>query len=108
MYEIEVKGGQIVVGDEVLKLCDKFRERELQMQEWKNEEEEFRLALKEAMEKCHLDKWEYVDDSRHIYAKYMPEQIRKTVDTAALKENGLYDAFTKETVVKPTVRLKIE
>lgn len=108
MYEIEVRNGQIVVGEEVIKICEMFRDRELQIQQWKNEEEEFRLALQEAMEQTGNDKWEFKNDNLYIYAKYMPEQIRKTVDTAALKENGLYDAFTKETVVKPTVRLKIE
>lgn len=39
---------------------------------------------------------------------YIPESTRKTVDTAKLKEQGLYETFLKESKVKDTVRISLK
>lgn len=39
---------------------------------------------------------------------YIPENTRKTVDTAKLKEQGLYEYFLKESKVKDTVRISLK
>lgn len=48
----------------------------------------------------------FEDDNFKI--TYIPESVRKTVDTAKLKEQGLYEAFTKETKVKDSVRITLK
>lgn len=47
-------------------------------------------------------------DSPIIKIKYVDGFSRKSVDTARLKAENLYDIYSKETEVKPSVRITIK
>ena len=38
----------------------------------------------------------------------VPSHEKKTVDTKKMKEEGVYDLYTKTTIVKPSVRISIK
>lgn len=105
-YDIENRAGQLVIGQKAIDLMKQFQEWEVEAQERKNIMEDFRNALMDAMEKTGNKKWEIDTDEVSAVVTYVESQIRKTVDTNALKEDGLYDAYTKETVTKPQVRIR--
>ena len=105
-FDITTKGGQLVLGEQALALMEQFQQWEVEAQEHKNVMEEFKQALQEAMEATGTKKWDIDTDTLSVVVNYIGPQVRKTVDTAALKEQGLYEAFTKETTVAPTVRIK--
>lgn len=106
MFDITVKGGQVIVGESVLNVMRELQEWEIENQEKKNQAEELRAALYEAMKKANIKKWDYQDESLGVTVSRIDEQVRRTVDTNALKEAGLYEAFTKSTVTAPSVRIK--
>lgn len=47
-------------------------------------------------------------DSEVMKIKYVAPFTRKSVDTEKLKEHGLYDEYSKETAVSPSVRIVIK
>lgn len=47
-------------------------------------------------------------DSDVVRITYIEPSVRKTVDTKKLKEEGLYDFYTKESPVKDSVRIELK
>lgn len=47
-------------------------------------------------------------DSEVMKIKYVAPFTRKSVDTEKLKEHGLYEDYSKETAVSPSVRIIIK
>ena len=105
-YDIETKGGHLVLGDKAIALMEQFQQWEIEAQERKNIMEEFKQALLTAMEATGTKKWDVDTENLSAVVNYIGPQVRKTVDIAALKEQGLYEAFAKETSIAPTVRIK--
>ena len=102
--EIKMVGRQVVAPREVYDLIEKQRQLEEQMKENEQQLNDFKDALLRAMEQNGIKKWE----NDLISVTYVPASLRKTVDTAKLKEEGLYDQFTKESPVNASVRLKFK
>lgn len=45
-------------------------------------------------------------DTEYLTLTYIPETIRESVDTQKLKDEGLYDYYKKQSVVKEQLRIK--
>ena len=101
MFDIQVHNGQIDVSLEVMQLLEEAREIDLRKKETDIKLAEFREALQNAMETNGIKKW----DNSVMTAIYKPATERKSVDTNALKEQGLYDSFLKTSPVKASVQV---
>ena len=101
MFDIQIHNGQIDLSLEIAQLLEEARELDLKKKENDIKMSEFREALLEAMQKHGIKKWE----NDIMTAIYKPETERKTVDTNALKEQGLYDSFLKTSPVKASVQV---
>lgn len=102
--EIKIVGRQLVAPAEVYELIEEQRKLEVQLQQNEQRLNDFKEALLQAMEANGVKKWE--NDA--IAVTYMPATLRKTVDTAKMKTEGIYDQYTKESPVKASIRLKFK
>lgn len=64
-------------------------------------EKELKEALMNAFQETGLPSFE----NDYLTAVPVKASVRKVVDTKALKDDGLYEAYTKETKVSPTVKI---
>ena len=99
MELVTVKDNQIAVAQEVIEELKNF---EIEKARIEIKEKELKQALLNAMEENNIKKFEN-DDIRIIY---VASTTRKSVDTARLKEEGLFDLYSKESAVKASVRLE--
>lgn len=102
--EIEVVNNEIVLSAEAKKYLKKMQKLELKKSEIDMEMKALRQQWLEAMEANGIKKFE----SNIVTVTYIPGTTKKTVDTEKLKEQGLYEAFVKETVTKPSVRMSFK
>lgn len=101
MELVTVKDNQLEIAQAVISELKAF---EVEKARIEIKEKELKKALLSAMEEHNIKKFEN-DDIRIIY---VAETVRKSVDSDKLKEQGLYDSFTKESKVKASVRLEIK
>lgn len=66
--------------------------------------DEVKNAMLEAMEANGIKSFE----NDFLKINYKAPSVRKTVDTARLKEEGLYDLYTKESPVKSSVTVSFK
>ena len=96
---VRVANGEIVIAEKVLKELQDFYVLKARME---MKEREVKEALQEAMEANNIKS--FTNDELEI--TYIPETTRTSVDTQRLKDEGLYELYTKSSVVKPSIRLK--
>lgn len=101
MELVTVKNNQIAVAQEVINELKAF---EIEKAKIEIKEKELKQALLNAMEENNIKKFENDD----IRITYVAPTTRKSVDTARLKEEGLFDLYSKESAVKASVRLEIK
>ena len=91
---------EIVLKEDVVKKIEAFNDvkKEIEYQE-----KLLKAGIMEAMETLDLKTL----DIGNVHATYKDSYIRKSVDTKKLKEDGLYDVYEKETIVKPSIVLKV-
>lgn len=95
---IEIKNGEITIAEEVKAEMKRLNELKVQADILN---EKVRDALLTAMREHSVKSIE----NDVFKAVYKAPSTRKTVDTQALKNADLYEAFTKETPVKESVTL---
>lgn len=98
MELVKVENGVIEIANEFMKQWHDFQQQK-ELMELK--EKKIKQAILEAMESNDIKSFE----NDFIKITYVAPTTRKTVDTNALKEQGLYDAFIKESHVKSSVKL---
>lgn len=98
MELVKVIDNQLSVNEEIIQELKKFDVQKAQMDIM---EKELKKAILEAMEEHNIKKFE----NDEISITYVAETIRKSIDSNALKEQGLYEIYLKESVVKPSVRI---
>ena len=69
-------------------------------QEMDNQEKEIKQAIQKAMEEHGIKSFENED----VKISYVAPTQRVSVDTAKMKEEGIYDLYTKTSEVKASVR----
>lgn len=99
MELVQVKENQIAVSQQVIEELKAFEVQKAQMQ---IKEKELKEALLKAMEENNIKKFENDD----IRITYIGPTTRVSVDTKKLKDEGLFDLYSKESVVKANVRLE--
>lgn len=98
MELVKVENGSIVVAQDVL---EKFQEFQLVKARMEMEEKKIKEAVLKAMEDNNIKSFE----NDFVKITYKAPTTRKSIDSNALKEQGLYEAFLKETPVKSSVVL---
>ena len=91
---------EIVLKDDVVKKIEAFNETKKEIE---YQEKLLKAGLLEAMEELNIKSL----DIGNVHATYKDSYMRKGVDTAKLKRDGLYEVYEKETLVKPSITLKV-
>ena len=96
MELVKVKNGSLVLAEEVEEKLKAFQLEKARMDML---EKQIKEAMLKSMELNGIKSYE----SENVRITYKAPTTRSTVDTQALKEQGLYDVFSKESPVKSSV-----
>lgn len=91
---------EIVLKKDVVKKIEAFNDMKKEIE---YQEKLLKAGIMEAMEELDLKTL----DIGNIHATYKDSYVRKSVDTNKLKRDGLYEIYEKETIVKPSIVLKV-
>lgn len=102
-FDIEVRDGQLIIGEEAEKLIEEARRLNLRMKKNEILMDQFREALKNAMAENGIKK--FAND--RMTATYTPEHTAERFDSKAFKAEHprQYAKYVKETFVKDSVRV---
>ena len=95
---VQVNNGVVVIAEEVIR---EFHEFQLLKDKMDLKEKEVKEALLKAMEENGVKKFE----NNFVKIAYTAPTTRTDVDRDKLKEQGLFEMFTKKTPVKASVKL---
>lgn len=98
MNEVTFENGKIQIAVEVMKELQTFNEQKAAME---LKEKRIKEAILQAMEENNIKSFE----NDFVSIKYIPQTKRKSVDTAKMKDEGVYEIYLKESEVKSQVRL---
>lgn len=98
MNEVTFENGKIQIAVEVMKELQAFNEQKAAME---LKEKRIKEAILQAMEENNIKSFE----NDFVSIKYIPQTTRKSIDTAKMKDEGVYDVYLKESAVKSQVRL---
>lgn len=93
-------GNEIVLKEDVVKKIEEFNNAKKEIE---YQEKLLKAGLLEAMEELNIKSLEI----GNIHATYKDSYVRKSVDTNKLKRDGLYEIYEKETIVKPSIVMKV-
>lgn len=96
MEMIKVEKGAILLAQEVEEKLRAFQIEKARMDMLEKE-------LKEAMLTAMVNNGIKSYESENVKITYKDAYYRSSIDTKALKEQGLYEAFEKKSLVKPSV-----
>ena len=91
---------EIVLKEDVVKKIEAFNDMKKEIE---YQEKLLKAGIIEAMEEIDLKTL----DIGNIHATYKDSYVRKSVDTNKLKRDWLYEIYEKETIVKPSIVLKV-
>lgn len=91
---------QILLKEEVVKKIEEFNNAKKEIE---YQEKLLKAGLLEAMEALDLKTL----DIGNVHATYKDSYVRKSVDTKMMKADGIYEIYEKETIVKPSITLKV-
>lgn len=103
-YSVEIKNGALTLSEQAMQILADAREAKAKLDRINIQLETMQEAIKAVMESNGIESYE--DDIVKI--TYKKPYIRKGIDSAKLKEQGLYEAFLKETPVKSSVSIKFK
>lgn len=95
---IKVENGVVAITEEVLQ---EFHDFQILVDKMKVKEEEVKEALLKAMQENGVKSFE----NNFVKVTYKAPYVKKTVDTKALKDQGLYESFVKESHCKASVSI---
>ena len=101
MEQIKVVNSQLVLSEQAKQILKEMRDFEITKQEMENKFKEVKLAIQKAMVENEVKSC----DSEYVKITYVAPTQRVSVDTAKMKEEGIYDFYTKASEVKASVRL---
>lgn len=102
MYEVMENVSDLVV--ESKEFFERYKEFEKVKARLEMQEKELKAKLLELMEANGIDKFE----NDYVCITRKAPTLRKVVDTEALKAQGLYESFVKNTTVKASVLIKVK
>ena len=98
--EVKVIDNQLVLSEQAKQILKEMRDFEITKQEMENKFKEVKLAVQKAMIENEVKSC----DSEYVKITYVAPTQRVSVDTAKMKEEGIYDLYTKTSEVKASVR----
>lgn len=101
MELVKFENNQLLATEEGMKRLESMRQLDLVKRQLAIAEKEFKKELLKVMEENGIKKF----DNDILSVTYVAPTTREKVDTQALKDQGLYDAFTTETKVSASVRI---
>lgn len=101
-FDITAKDGEIEIGEKATALMKQYQEACRQADQMKLQMDAFKEAMTDAMSKAGVKKWQ----NDFVTVTYIPEGERTVVDTKALKDQGLYECFSKKSKVAAHVTMK--
>ena len=99
MEIVKMNNGELEVAQEILLELKEMNEERARLE---IKEKEVKQAVQNAMEEFGVKSF----NSDIVRITYVAPTTRTSVDTKALKEQGLYDTFAKESPVKASVRME--
>jgi len=103
MFEIEVKNGALVLNDKVKAAAQKYKDAEITIQEMKNDNEEFKEAVLNAMKENGITSAEIPVDDGVMSVTVKAAFERVSADTKKMKEEGIFDLYSKTSKVKESL-----
>lgn len=101
MLDITVQNNEIEVGEKTLRKMKELKEFQLTILEMKNQEQEIKESLLQAMERSGIKKFE----NDFMTITYVPESSRTTADTKKMKEDGIFEEYSKTSSQKAYVKI---
>ena len=103
MFDIEVKNGEIQIGEEAMKLFREARKLDLKMKKNEIAMAQFKEALMNAMRENGIK----AVDTDVMKAVYVPEHVTERLDTKALKADHpkIAKQYLKPSTTKESLRL---
>lgn len=101
---VEKKDNQLLTQDDVKFLCQ-YDEISKRYQHLQNK---LRQAGKEYLEANNLDQFEVSKDGVTVRFRKVNGYTKKQCDTKRMKEEGVYDLYTKDVYVNGTVKFEVE
>ena len=98
--EVTVKNEEMLMSETAIQYLRYAKRLQSQIDVAKSELEEIKEAFKNAMAENGVKQFK----NDMVTITYVGSTSKKSVDTARMKEDGIYDKYTKETLVKPSVR----
>lgn len=105
VYDIPEDNELVEKKNEVAKMfTDSVLEMYYQLQGLYEAKEQFEYKIMEQMKKYNIKSI----DNDYFNINYIPEHETTRVDTNKLKEAGIYDDFSKKSITKESIRIKIK
>lgn len=101
MLDVKVVDNQIVLDAVANQKLKEFHDFQIQVAEMKQLEGEVKESLLKVMEENGIKKFE----NEYVTITYVPSSTRMTADTKKMKEDNIFDEYSKSSVVKPSVRI---
>ena len=102
MNDITVTSGALQVSEQVYQILERKRVLEQEIEKVNLEMKEVEQGILQAMEENGI-KWFENDQVRITYVE---PTVRKSIDSAKLKKEGLYDFYLKDSPVKSSLRIR--
>ena len=99
--EIKIVENHIELPEAVRFALQKLKEFQITKQEMDNQEKEIKQAIQKAMEEHGIKSFEIED----VKISSVPPTQLVSVNKAKMKDEGIYDLYTKASEVKASVRL---
>lgn len=101
MFDVKTVDNCIVLDAVANQKLKEFHDFQLQVAEMKQLEGEIKESLLKAMEENGIKKFE----NEYVTITYVPSSTRMTADTKKMKEDNIFDEYSKSSVVKSSVRI---
>lgn len=104
MLDITVQNNEIEIGEKALRKMKELKEFQLTVLEMKNQEQEIKESLLKAMEENGIKSFK----NEFMSIVYVPESERRTADTKKMKDDGIFDDYSKTSKTKAYVKISYE
>lgn len=101
MLDITTRNDEIVLGEKAERAIKQLQDLQFQIAQAKQLEGEVKEALLKAMEEHGIKQFE----NEYVKFTYVPASTRMTADTKKMKEDNIFEEYSKESQVKASVRI---
>lgn len=104
MFELQVKDGQFVATEAVQSALTDYREKRLTIEEMKDDMAELNNAVMKAMKDNNIKSCQITDSEGHVHTfTVKAASVRFTADTKKMKDDGIFEEYSKQSEVKESL-----